>query len=517
MASVLVVDDEKSIRMALSAFLRRAGHEVTTAASAEESFAQLASHQFDVLLVDIVMPRVSGLDLLDHVHREGIDVEVVVITGEPNVDTAIQALKRGAFDYLRKPVTGDEVCRVVVRAAGAKALRDENRRLSEDNRRHAEHLEEMVTARTAALQESEERFRRIFEHGPLGMALVDEEHRPVRSNLTLRQMLGYSEAELCARPLSDLIHPDDRDRAESLTRALMDRELPSYQFEERLQRRDGTWLWAGVTATVIRDEQGRVLHGLRMVEDISQRKAAEVELHDYREQLRSLASRLALAEEQERRRIAMDLHDVAAQNLALAMMGLRELQESAEDDEVSERIGRLHGLIETTALELRSLSGTLSPPMLYTIGLEAALETLAAKLEAELGIEFRFEDDGLSKELGHDARTTLYRCAAELLANVSRHAQASRVTVSIRRAGPSVEVQVRDNGRGFDASRVGTTMKEHGGFGLFSVRERMRALGGSATIRSAPGQGTTTVLLMPADTDDNGSQHADDDQGTARR
>ena len=497
MARVLIVDDEKSIRRTLRAFLEREGHEVATADSADSAVRQLEADCFDVVVADIIMPGMDGLQLLALAHERDPDVEVILITGEPNVNTAVAALRRGAFDYLSKPLAVPRVCQVVVRAAEANALKADNRRLADENRRHAEHLEELVHQRTAELRESDQRFRRIFEEGPLGMCLVTPDCRIIDANATLHRILGYEPGELADKAVDQVLAPEDRERELALMQQAFAEPGPAFQNELRLKHSGKALLWARVTGAVIWDDAATPLYGLCTVEDITEQRRATEQVQAYQEELRHLTARLALAEEQERRRIAFDLHDVAAQNLALAMLKLRETEEVGDPPQVLTRIREAHGLIETTAHELRSLSHTLSPPMLYEFGLEAALETLARRFVEERGIPCRFEDDGSEKPLAEDAMTTAYRCACELLANTAKHAGAHHARLAVGREDDYAVLVVSDDGRGFDIQQRQPSGASRGGFGLFGIRERMRALRGEVRIESELGRGTSALLRIP--------------------
>ena len=224
----------------------------------------------------------------------------------------------------------------------------------------------------------------------------------------------------------------------------------------------------------------------------------ERELLESREDLRSLASMLASAEETERRRIATGLHDSAAQDLALAVLELKGLAASAGDPDQVEALERVSALLQKTAEELRTLSLDLSPPELYEVGLRVALENLAARFEAAHGVVCRLEAETLPEELPEAHRSVVYRSVQELLANVSRHARASTVTLSLGRNGTALEIRVEDDGRGFAAARAGRRPDLGGGFGLFSVREQLRHLGGELTVDSGPGRGTCVTLTVPA-------------------
>ena len=151
MARVLVVDDEKSIRNTMSEFLRIDGHEVWTAEDADAAGALMQAHSFDVVVTDIILPRVSGVTLLQRIKEQAPDVQVILMTGEPTVDTAVEAVRAGAYEYLSKPTGKGELLAAVGQAARVKALLDEKHRLEADNRRYREGLELMVGERTEAL------------------------------------------------------------------------------------------------------------------------------------------------------------------------------------------------------------------------------------------------------------------------------------------------------------------------------------------------------------------------------
>ena len=151
MARVLIVDDEKSIRNTVSEFLRLGGYEVQAAEDADAAGALMQAQVFDVVVTDIILPRVSGVTLLQRIKERAPDIQVIMMTGEPTVDTAVEAVRAGAYDYLSKPTGKRELLAVVGQAAQVKALLDDKHRLEADNRRYQEDLERLVGERTEAL------------------------------------------------------------------------------------------------------------------------------------------------------------------------------------------------------------------------------------------------------------------------------------------------------------------------------------------------------------------------------
>ncbi len=152
--TVLVVDDERCIRVSLRAFLVATDYAVEVAPDAEHALHLLKDHEFDVIVSDIAMPRISGIELLKSIREASPFSQVIIMTGEPTVDTAAEALRSGALDYLTKPVNRSAILRAVGNAVNVKALNDERRRLEQENRRYREKLEDLVEARTAELREA---------------------------------------------------------------------------------------------------------------------------------------------------------------------------------------------------------------------------------------------------------------------------------------------------------------------------------------------------------------------------
>ena len=246
-----------------------------------------------------------------------------------------------------------------------------------------------------------------------------------------------------------------------------------------------------------------------MAEDLEQheaeRKRAEEKIYAYQKQLRSLASELSLTEERERRRIATDLHDHIGQTLALAQIKLGVLQKLASATDLVGPVDEIRELIEQTIQYIRSLTFELSPPILYELGLEAALEWLAERTQEKHGILIDFEDDRQPKPMSEESRISLFKSVRELLTNIVKHAQTHKAKISIQREGNNIQILVEDDGVGFSPPED-KLLGKIGGYGLFSIRERLKHLGGLIEIESKPGQGTRVTLVAPLEHDTSKSQ-----------
>jgi len=212
MARVLIVDDEQSIRTTVSEFIKEDGHEVSLAGDAAEALSLLREDTFDVVVTDIILPRRSGVALLGDIREVDPDVQIIIITGEPEIGSASEAVRKGAFDYLSKPISREDITRTVSAAAEKKALLDKNRRLEEENRRHREHLGELVEERTAQLRDSEARYRTLFSSIADPVFVFDEEaSRFLDCNRSAVDRYGYTMEEVRTMTPRDLHPPEDRE------------------------------------------------------------------------------------------------------------------------------------------------------------------------------------------------------------------------------------------------------------------------------------------------------------------
>ncbi len=235
-------------------------------------------------------------------------------------------------------------------------------------------------------------------------------------------------------------------------------------------------------------------------QEIRVRKTAESQVAVYQENLRSLASALSLAEERERRRLAVYLHDQIGHALALANIKLGELQKSIPGQFPGFPAGELEktgSLLEQAIQDTRSLTSRISSPILYELGLEAALESLAEQIHQDHGLAVRFNAEAPPLPLDEDVRVLLFQAVNELLVNVVKHARAQNVEISLRREGGNLKVEVGDDGVGFQVPQMGPPRGRPCGFGLFSIRERLRPCGGLLEVHSAPGAGTHIILTVP--------------------
>ena len=213
--------------------------------------------------------------------------------------------------------------------------------------------------------------------------------------------------------------------------------------------------------------------------------------------LRALASELVLTEERERRSLATDLHDSVAQSLALCKYYLEELENAPTTQTHERKLGETVALIDQALEQTRSLIFELSPPILHDLGLEAALGSLTNRMQRIHGIKIDYTYVGKGNELPEDLSVLLFRAVRELLFNIVKHAKATHVGISLAKDHDQLQIEVVDDGIGFDLAEAARRLRRGSGFGLFSVSERLQHLGGSFDISSRPGYGTRAILTVP--------------------
>ena len=315
-----------------------------------------------------------------------------------------------------------------------------------------------------------------------------------------------------------LVHPDDRERVQAGLEATT--ALGVFEEEFRIRRPDGSLRWINGQATVLTDSEGRPVRIVGVHSDITERKDAHVrlerfaqelekavetrtaELRHSQEQLRALAAELTLTEQRERQRFASQLHDHLQQLLVLGKLKLTQAKRAVEAVPLSVSLLEQVDEAVNTALDYsRSLIAELSPPVLRQYGLVAGIKWLSEWME-HMNLSVTVETHEEDIPLPEAQSVLLFQSVRELLINVAKYAGTGRACVRLNVLERNLCIQVRDDGAGFHqtvgpGSEGSSDSKFSSKFGLFSIRERMAALGGSFEIRSSPGQGTEATLRLP--------------------
>ena len=352
----------------------------------------------------------------------------------------------------------------------------------------------------AALRQSEERLTLAFAGAQEGIYDWNLETGAVVYSTHWKRMLGYEDHEIepHVSAFERLIHPDDLNRATHVNTSVSRGDMP-YEMEFRLRHKNGHYIHVLSRGfPVRRDPDGPVVRIVGTHFDLTERKQAE----EARERERSerarteLLGRLVFAQEDERRRIAREMHDQFSEQLTALGLRIRALKEACSGrHDLSANIAALEDVAEQLDRDVDHLIWELRPTALDDLGLRAALANYIEDWSRRVQIPAELHSAGLSTErLASELETTLYRIAQEALNNIAKHAHARHVEIILERRTDQVLLIVEDDGIGFDA---GETEEERRGFGLLGMQERAALVGATVQIESALGEGTTIFVRTP--------------------
>ena len=421
--------------------------------------------------------------LREFVDQIGVEsVLIVPLTGRSGVVGTISLSRhRGSKSYNVEDQT------FLTDIAYRAALAIENCRLFESL--HAEITERLSAKQALAI--SEERFRSIFESVTVGIKVLDLEGKILQTNQAFQSMIGYTEEELVGNHFHKFLHPDDVRKAIKLFQDVKHKGTSSFRFEHRTLHRDQSVLWVKTIFTVIKKGDDRSpAFVVGIVENITEQKRIELEMAE-------LNNRLQASMELERLRLAQELHDSPMQSLYSAIYRIEELRGSA-DDKLKEALGDVKQHIQNVLQDLRATAKELRPPTIFNFGLENAIRSHANDIvekHPNLNIYLSLAHD--RQMLPEKVRLALFRIFQQSLANVIRHARATEVQVRFSFDAEEANLEITDNGRGFDVPSNWIDFVRQGHYGLAGAAERANALGGTFKVQSKPGHSTTIRVTIP--------------------
>ena len=482
-SKILIVEDELILADNIKISLEKHGYDVVSlAVSGEEALRAAEKEKPDLVLMDIVLKGdLDGINTADQIRKQ-FGIPVIFITAYSEEEIFQSAKITEPFAYITKPFDTRQLIINIEMALYKSELDKEKEKLIQD-------LNKEITERKQieeSLREKNELNFALFEHNPIETIAVDTEGRITNFNLAKKKSGDRLPA------IGDVMYRDYAGRHEidmytellECIRTGKSKEFPERKYGDRF-----------ISINIAPFPHGAVITS----QDITNQKEAEEQLFVYQDRLRSLAVKLSKTEEHERRRIATYLHDQIGQVLVVARMKFGALKESDDKKEIDKLIDEIQTILEQTIKDTRSITFDLSPPILYELGFEPAIEWIGEKISEENNILIKFKSDKHPKPVEKDMGIFLYRSAKECLTNVVKHAQAHSIKVNIIKENDYIRVIIEDDGIGFDTSIL--ELREHPvGFGLFSIRERIEYLGGNLLIESESGKGTKIIMSVPLKT-----------------
>lgn len=332
----------------------------------------------------------------------------------------------------------------------------------------------------------------VMEALPFYVMLVDGRHHILQANGAVRKLLQMEPWEIIGEYCPKLIHGV----SEPWYACPLEEAVKKGQAVEReaFDENSGRWMRSAIYPTAGKTADGGKIF-FHMVFDITDYKQAEEQLRTSREQLRDLSRHLESVREEERTKLAREIHDELGQLLTGLKMDMSWLTKrlAERDRSLIDKIKTMNELVDQSVETVKRISSELRPGVLDYLGLAAAIEWEAQELKKHTGIRFEFKANPEEIVLDRDLSTAIFRICQEALTNVLRYANASKVKISLKEERGKITLIVRDNGKGIDKKKV----SDPKAFGLIGMRERARSWGGKVDIKGTPGKGTAVLVTIP--------------------
>jgi PAS domain S-box-containing protein len=514
--NILMVDDQPGKLLSYEAVLGELGENLVKATSAKDALEKLLKMDVAVVLMDVSMPEIDGFELAEMIRQHPRFQKTAVIFVSAVHLTDLDRLKgyeHGAVDYLSVPIV-PEVLRAKVRVFAD--LHRKNRQLARLNRE----LEQRVVERThelelkaIALQQSNfdlaqknQELDAIVHTAP--DIIFSRRSDGARDYISGRfyEYTGAPPGSAVGLGWLEYLHADDR--GPSLAHWLRCAESgKDYESEYRIRGVDGRYRWFRARAVPLRDPNGGILKWYGTCSDIHDSKVLEQSIRDSAielehmvdirtEELRRLSSRLMTLQDEERRRIAREIHDGLGQELAAAKMILDGVLSKDASAAVRRAASDASELVDRAIKQVRTISHLLHPPLLDEVGLVSALRWYLEGLSERSGIEITLEVE--PSDIGRlkpDLETAVFRIIQEALTNMFRHSGARHGRVSVNQKEGHIVVTVSDDGKGLD-DQVVQLRPESVGVGIGGMRQRVNELGGRLRLANA-NPGTIVEVVVP--------------------
>ncbi len=514
--NILMVDDQPAKLLSYEVMLAELGENLIKATSAKLALEILLKTDVAVVLMDVSMPELDGFELASMIrqHPRFQRTAIIFISAVHLTDLdRLKGYEHGAVDYISVPVV-QGLLRAKVRVFAE--LHRKTRQLEELNRdlerRVLERTEELGAKAELLLKLNYELVSRnqeldaIVSTAPDVIFSSQEDGRYEYVSERFHEYTGSSAASSKRVDWMEYVHPDDVERSKARWQQSI-REGGNYETEYRLRSKAGEYRWFRSRAVPIRNPEGMIVKWYGTCSDIHDSKVLEQSIRDSAielekmvdrrtDELRRLSVRLMSAQDQERRRIARDLHDGLGQELAVAKMVLDKM---ALDNpgQLPEEWTQASAIVDRAIQQVRTMSHLLHPPLLDEVGLLSALTWYADGMTKRSGIEtFLDVQPPNFPRLAPEMETAVFRIVQEALTNVFRHSEARKVWITLNQTNGSMVISVQDDGKGID-KRISELRPENVGVGIGGMKQRAKEFGGELRLTNAD-PGTLLELIIPS-------------------
>ena len=515
--NILMVDDQPGKLLTYEAILSELGENLIKASSAKEALERLLKTDVAVVLMDVSMPEIDGFELAEIIrqHPRFQKTAIIFISAVHLTDLdRLKGYQHGAVDYLSVPVV-PEVLRAKVRVFTE--LHRKNQQLERLN----SELEQRVAERTSELQQKaldlhtlnrelaqrNQELDAIFQTAP---DIIFSRNPDGSRDYISSRFYDYTGAPpdtAIGFGWLEYVHPDDKEQSHEKWMSCV-RSGEIYDCVYRMRGADSQYRWFRARAVPLRDSHDSIvkwygtcsdIHDSKMLEQSIRENAVELErmVENRTAALRRLSNRMMTMQDEERRRIAREIHDGLGQELAAAKMIMDGILIKDSSPSMQQASSEASQLIDRAIQQVRTISHLLHPPLLDEVGLVSALRWFLEGLSDRSGIHMVLEVD--PPDLGRlksELETAIFRIVQEALTNMFRHSGASNASVTVTQKNGNIVVSVRDDGKGID-EQVIQLRPESVGVGIGGMRQRVTELGGTLRLANA-NPGTIVEVVIPA-------------------
>lgn len=438
-----------------------------------DALSRTQTMHFDVVLLDLGLPDAQGLDTFRTFRRQAPELPVLVLTGLDDMSVGLLAIQDGAQDFLpKREIRASELSRAI--------------RYAIERHRAA-----------MALKESEERFQLAISGATAGLWDWNLQSGAIFLSPHFEEILGHEgdEPPSQTQVFLEAIHPDDIDRVKVGLAAHLDRKH-AYDVEYRVRTRSGEFRWIQSRGQALWNRAGKPYRMVGWIMDVTDRKLADEALRESREELQHLSANIQNVREEEKTRIARELHDDLGQQLTALKMEVGRIENVAEAPRTAlagADLRDIYSLIDQLVGSVRRIAADLRPTMLDDLGLIPAIEWFIDQFSTRFGVRIIRHIAADDIDFNRESATAVFRVVQEAMTNIARHSGATEVTLEITRDDPHCIVSIVDNGRGSASDK----RPARNSFGLLGMRERVARLGGDLRIQTAPGEGFALSVSLP--------------------
>jgi PAS domain S-box-containing protein len=358
-----------------------------------------------------------------------------------------------------------------------------------------------------ALKESEEKFRKVFENSPLGIIIVNLDGRIIKANKTFSHYVQYTQEELLAYNLTDLVTSEEKPIVDHFFNEAQATKRIGFEIENRYVSKEGAVIWAETNAAVIYDAFAKPKMAVITINNITHRKEFEKErnklfkeISSSRLQLKNLYSELLKIQEEERRRISLELHDDIGQLLTAVKYNLIILKKAESPNQIGDQSDKSIELLDQIIRKIKDITVNLHPSMLDDLGFIPALRWYFRKIGDSFNITINFDTVIENLKFNKDVEISIFRIIQETITNAVKHSGTKHIDIVIEETANNIVLTLKDSGKGFDVNKTFRSLNFSEHLGLKNIKQRAELIGASLAFNSSDTKGTEIIMKIPLTT-----------------